>query len=58
MGSERRLVLTDQDGRESVRCSRSDGFGLSLLRENRIFRRRCFPVRKTGGQRALPKTEA
>ncbi len=28
------LVLTDQDGRESVRCSRSDGFGLSLLREN------------------------
>lgn len=27
-------VLTDQDGRESVRCSRSDGFGLSLLREN------------------------
>jgi len=27
------LVLTDQDGRESLRCSRSDGFGLSLLRE-------------------------
>ena len=27
------LVFTDQDGRESVRCSRSDGFGLSLLRE-------------------------
>ncbi len=28
------LVITDQDGRESVRCSRSDGLGLSLLREN------------------------
>lgn len=27
------LVFTDQDGRESVRCSRSDGLGLSLLRE-------------------------
>jgi len=27
------LVFTDQEGKEAVRCSRSDGFGLSLLRE-------------------------
>ena len=26
-------VYTDQDGRESVRCSRSDGFGIDLLKE-------------------------
>ena len=26
-------VYTDQDGRESVRCSRSDGFGIGLLKE-------------------------
>ncbi|MGB4323346.1 MAG: acylneuraminate cytidylyltransferase, partial [Anaerolineaceae bacterium] len=26
-------VITDQDGRESVICSRSDGFGLDLLRQ-------------------------
>lgn len=27
-------VITDQDGRESVTCSRSDGFGLDMLREH------------------------
>jgi len=27
-------VITDQDGRESVICSRSDGMGLDLLRQN------------------------
>jgi N-acylneuraminate cytidylyltransferase len=26
-------VITDQDGRESVLCSRSDGFGLDMLRQ-------------------------
>lgn len=29
-------VMIDQDGRESVRCSRSDGHGLSMLREQGI----------------------
>ena len=27
-------VITDQDGRESVICSRSDGFGLDMLRQH------------------------
>lgn len=27
-------VYTDQDGRESVRCSRSDGFGIDLLKQH------------------------
>ena len=27
-------VHVDQDGRESVRCSRSDGFGITLLKQN------------------------
>ena len=27
-------MITDQDGRESVTCSRSDGFGLDMLREH------------------------
>lgn len=27
------LVYVDQDGRESVRCSRSDGYGIGLLKE-------------------------
>jgi len=27
------LVYVDQNGRESVRCSRSDGYGISLLKE-------------------------
>lgn len=27
-------VNVDQDGRESVRCSRSDGFGITLLKQN------------------------
>ena len=27
-------VITDQDGRESVLCSRSDGFGLDMLRQH------------------------
>lgn len=27
-------VYVDQDGRESVRCSRSDGFGVDLLKQN------------------------
>lgn len=28
------MVYTDENGTESVRCSRSDGFGISLLKEN------------------------
>jgi N-acylneuraminate cytidylyltransferase len=30
-------VYVDQDGRESVRCSRSDGFGIDLLKQNSVI---------------------
>ena len=51
------LVFTDQDGRESVRCSRSDGWVEPAARKNRYSGGGAFPRGKPGGQRPLPKAE-
>ncbi len=50
------MVYTDQDGRESVRCSRSDGYGLGLLRQNSgvhvmILSRETNPVVNSRGRK-------